>query len=127
MVRKLITTGRTVYPGSASGTVRTAEKEELEPLGSCESLEDRFSEGDILLVYKMYPSLVSLGRKADAVLTHRDGGLTSSEAVFSRETDTPCVVDLESTSDINDGDSIVVETDDSVDEEDERTGEIFAQ
>jgi phosphoenolpyruvate synthase/pyruvate phosphate dikinase len=126
MRQRVITTGRTASPGSAVGTVRTVKKEKLEPLDRYEELKDRFSEGDILLVYKMYPMLTPLGKKADAILTYADSSLTDRAAMFSRETNTPCVIGLESISDIEDGGTIVVKTGESLDIKDERTGRILA-
>ena len=126
MRQRVITTGRTASPGSAVGAVRTVEKEKLEPLDRYEELKDRFSEGDILLVYKMYPRLTSLGKKADAILTYADSSLTGIAAMFSRETGTPCVIGLESISDIEDGDTIVVKTGEGLDINDERTGRVLA-
>jgi phosphohistidine swiveling domain-containing protein len=124
---KVITRGRTACPGKASGIVRTVEKEKLEPLGRCKELEDRFSEGDILLAHKMYPRLISLlGMKADAVLTYESASQTGSAAIFSRETDTPCIIGLESVSDIEDGDTIVVKTGESMDIDDKRSGRVLA-
>ncbi len=92
--------------GKATGTARVIHVESLKEL-----LHDmkRFGDGDIIVTTMTQPSIVSIARKATAIVTN-EGGITSHASILAREFGIPCVVGTKSaTQMIKDGDTIEVD------------------
>jgi len=74
--------GLSAYPGKVNGRVRV-----ILDLGSLKG----FKAGEILVAKATSPEMISLFKKAKAVVTD-EGGLTSHAAIISREMNVPCIV-----------------------------------
>ena len=73
-----------------------------------------FKEGDILVTTMTQPTMVSLARKASAIVTN-EGGITSHASILSREFGIPCVVGTHTaTEKIKTGDVIEVDANNGV-------------
>jgi phosphoenolpyruvate synthase/pyruvate phosphate dikinase len=68
-----------------------------------------FKEGDVLVTTMTQPTMVSLARKAAAIVTN-EGGLTSHASILAREFGIPCIVGTHTaTEKIKSGDNIEVD------------------
>jgi phosphoenolpyruvate synthase/pyruvate phosphate dikinase len=104
-------TGVSANVGRAKGKARIIVVEDLKRL-----LEDmdRFKEGDIMVTTMTQPTMVSLARKAAAIVTN-EGGITSHASILAREYGIPCIVGTRTaTFVIKDGDEIEVDADKGV-------------
>jgi phosphoenolpyruvate synthase/pyruvate phosphate dikinase len=92
--------------GKAKGKARIIVVEDLKRL-----LEDmeRFKEGEVMVTTMTQPTMVSLARKAAAIVTN-EGGITSHASILAREYDIPCIVGTKTaTFVIKDGDEVEVD------------------
>jgi len=121
MTDDVITTGKTANPGEASGTVRVVGSADV----IAQSELPEVSENVIILTDELLPSLVPLAKDATAILTYETTSLTSKAGVFARENGIPCVAGLESVSEIEDGDPVVVKASESMDTGSETSGKIL--
>ncbi|MFH0853394.1 MAG: PEP-utilizing enzyme [bacterium] len=92
--------GTTAYPGRAKGrVVRVDDESEME----------KFAEGDILVSTSAGPNIISIMKKAAAIITD-SGGITSHAAIVSRELKVPCVIGTKiATKVLKDGDEVEVD------------------
>jgi phosphoenolpyruvate synthase/pyruvate phosphate dikinase len=77
-----IITGRTAFPGIASGKVKIIfQHQDL----------DNFKKGEVLVASMTTPSMVMTMKKAAAFITD-EGGITCHAAILAREMKKPCVI-----------------------------------
>lgn len=69
----------------------------------------KFDRGDILVTNMTDPDLVSLMRRAGAIVTFV-GGRTCHAAIVSRELGVPCIVNCPAANQLKTGDVVTVET-----------------
>lgn len=99
-------TGTVANAGFVRGRVRLVRAEGLERLLA--DLE-RFVPGDILVTTMTQPTMLSLTRRAAAIVTD-EGGITSHASVLARELGIPCIVGTErATRVFADGDRVEVD------------------
>ncbi len=92
--------------GRAAGTARIVRVEGIKQL-----LKDieRFQEGEILVTTMTQPTMLTLVRKAAAIVTN-EGGITSHASVLAREMKIPCIVGTKTATEFfQDGDRIEVD------------------
>ncbi|MFA7286580.1 MAG: PEP/pyruvate-binding domain-containing protein [Patescibacteria group bacterium] len=92
--------------GKAEGRVKVIVVEDLKTLIAD---MDRFEKGDIMVTTMTQPTMVSLARKAAAIVTD-EGGITSHAAILARECNIPCIVGTKmATQILKDGDIVEVD------------------
>lgn len=97
--------GTIANTGVAKGIARIIRVEDLQELMND---MNRFQEGEIIVTTMTQPAVVSLARKAAAIVTN-EGGITSHAAILAREFGIPCLVGTKTaTGLIQDGDLIEV-------------------
>ncbi len=105
----LIIKGVTANKGKATGRVIIAPM--LNDHGAIAILDSRMEKGDILVAESTSPDLMSLCRKASAIVADQ-GGLLSHAAIVSRELGVPCVIQAgAATRRLKDGDLVEVDAD----------------
>lgn len=105
----LIIKGVTANKGKATGRVIIAPM--LNDHGAIALLDARMEQGDILVAESTSPDLMSLCRKASAIVADQ-GGLLSHAAIVSRELGVPCVIQAgNATRRLKDGDVVEVDAD----------------
>ncbi len=105
----LIIKGVTANKGKATGRVIIAPM--LNDHGAIALLDARMEQGDILVAESTSPDLMSLCRKASAIVADQ-GGLLSHAAIVSRELGVPCVIQTgNATRRLKDGDMVEVDAD----------------
>lgn len=73
-----------------------------------------FKDGDILITTMTQPTMVSLARKASAIVTN-EGGITSHASILAREFGIPCVVGTHTaTEKIKTGDTVEVDANNGI-------------
>lgn len=93
--------GRTAFPGLVKGKARVVT--------SLEGSEANFNKGDILVTINSNPRLISLIRKASAIIAE-EGSVSCHAAIISREMKIPCVMGVKNaTKLIKSGSSIEVD------------------
>jgi len=103
---KDIITGTSANIGKVRGKAYIVKVEDLKEL--IKDMEN-FKDGDILVTTMTQPTMVSLARKASAIVTN-EGGITSHASILAREFGIPCVVGTQvATQKIKDGDNIEVD------------------
>jgi phosphohistidine swiveling domain-containing protein len=108
----LVIKGITANKGKATGRVIIAPM--LNDHGAIAALDARMQQGDILVAESTSPDLMSLCRKASAIVADQ-GGLLSHAAIVSRELGVPCVIQAGSaTRRLKDGDLVEVDADNGV-------------
>ncbi|MES2225792.1 MAG: PEP-utilizing enzyme [Patescibacteria group bacterium] len=101
--------GITANKGKATGKVLTAPM--LNDHRAISKLDERMEKGDILVAESTSPDLMSLCRKASAIVADQ-GGMLSHAAIVSRELGIPCVIQAGSaTRQLRDGDIVEVDAD----------------
>lgn len=97
--------GQVAHGGEVQGTVRLVFGPQH---------NDKVEKGDILVSTATSPQLIPAMRRAAAFVT-QVGGVTSHAAIVAREMKKPCIVGVESVTEIlNDGDKVQVNADESV-------------
>lgn len=90
--KQQVITGRTAYPGNATGKVVIVPNADIATIVQAGK---HFSQGDILVTTMTQPSMVPLIKKAGAILCD-EGGITSHAAILAREFKIPCLVGCKS-------------------------------
>lgn len=80
--------GMSANLGKVTGRVYIVSVEDLKQL--IKDMEN-FNEGDVLVTTMTQPTMVSIARKASAIVTD-EGGITSHASILAREFKIPCVV-----------------------------------
>ena len=81
----------------------------VEDLGRLLKDMDSFKQGDIMVTTMTQPTMVSLARRASAIITN-EGGITSHAAILAREFKIPCIVGTKiATKVLKDGDLVEVD------------------
>jgi len=110
--------GVVAHPGVARGDARLVFLRDLKQLMS--DLES-FQTGEIMVTQMTQPTMVSMARKASAIVTD-EGGITSHAAIIARELNIPCLVGCKiATKIFRTGDRIIVDTETAVCRREERT------
>jgi phosphoenolpyruvate synthase/pyruvate phosphate dikinase len=95
-----IITGRTAFPGVATGLVKI--------IHSPKDMDD-FKKGNVLVASMTTPSMVMAMKKASAFITD-EGGITCHAAILAREMKKPCVIGTKNATKIlKDGDMVEVD------------------
>jgi pyruvate,water dikinase len=82
---------------------------------------ESFQTGEIMVTQMTQPTMVSMARKASAIVTD-EGGITSHAAIIARELNIPCLVGCKiATKIFRTGDRIIVDTETAVCRREERT------
>jgi len=99
--------GNPVYNGQVTGKVCVIK-------GTQEAKQKDFPENAILVSVNTSPEMMSIMKKAKAIVTDI-GGITSHAAIVSRELEVPCVIGTQkATQVLNDDDKIEVDADEGV-------------
>ncbi len=105
----LVIKGVTANKGKVTGRVIIAPM--LNDHGAIALLDAKMKQGDILVAESTSPDLMSLCRKASAIVADQ-GGLLSHAAIVSRELGVPCVIQAEvATRRLKEGDLVEVDAD----------------
>ncbi len=105
----LIIKGVTANKGKATGRVIIVPM--LNDTNAIAQIDARMEKGDVLVAESTSPDLMSLCRKASAIVADQ-GGLLSHAAIVSRELGVPCVIQAgAATRRLKDGDRVEVDAD----------------
>ncbi|MDD5731776.1 MAG: PEP-utilizing enzyme [Patescibacteria group bacterium] len=97
--------GQVAYPGKIIGRAR---------LVLTSDLNSDFGEGDVLIAATTNPTLMSLIKKAGAIVTD-EGGITCHAAIISRELKKPCIIGTKfATHAFKDGDLVEVDANNGI-------------
>jgi pyruvate,water dikinase len=108
----LIIKGVTANKGKAMGRVIIVPM--LNDTDAIAKIDARMKQGDILVAESTSPDLMSLCRKASAIVADQ-GGLLSHAAIVSRELGVPCVIQAgAATRRLKEGDIVEVDADSGV-------------
>ncbi len=98
--------GAIANKGYAKGKVRIVAMSDLKSL---ETDTKRFNAGDILVTTMTQPNMMSIAKKAGAIVTDQ-GGITCHASIISREFNIPCVIGCNfATKILKDGDLVEVD------------------
>ncbi|OGY94910.1 MAG: hypothetical protein A2406_01320 [Candidatus Komeilibacteria bacterium RIFOXYC1_FULL_37_11] len=100
--------GVSANPGKVSGKVRIILPKSFEHIQRALTY---FQQGEVLITTMTQPSLISIMKRACAMVTNQ-GGITSHAAIISREFDIPCIVGTHIATEVfKDGDMVEVDAD----------------
>lgn len=103
--------GVVANPGQVTAKARVILPKSFEHI---ERVMGEFEDGEVLITTMTQPNLISIMKKASAIITNQ-GGITSHAAVLSREFGIPCIIGTYiATEAVNTGDEVEVDANEGV-------------